>query len=89
MDKWLAVKAARHPRFFFRGGVPKDDVLNTLVVHGAVSLDHLAWGIHGDPQRAREMAHLGGKYWTNQRTSACDRRHELAASLARKVAYRI
>jgi hypothetical protein len=47
------------------GQASANDVLNTLAVHGAVTLDHLAWGIHGDPQRAREMAHLGGKYWTN------------------------
>ena len=26
MDEWLAVKAGRYPRFFFRGGVPEGTV---------------------------------------------------------------
>jgi hypothetical protein len=39
------------------GQASANDVLNALVVHGAVSSGHLACE---DPQCAREMAHLGG-----------------------------
>jgi len=40
------------------GQASANDVLNALVVHGAVSFDHLACE---HPQCAWEMAHLGGK----------------------------
>jgi hypothetical protein len=42
--------------------------------------------IHSVPGRWPIWA---ASYWTNQRTNACDRRHELATSLARKALYRI
>src|SRR5262249_56331453 len=38
-------------------------------------------GEHGagkDPQRARQIAHLGGKHWADQRTGPCDRREVMS-----------
>ena len=34
MDEWLAVKAGRYPRFFFRGGVPEGSEI--IAGHGRV-----------------------------------------------------